>query len=54
MSTNGIIKIILGILLLLAFIPSGYLGLDGTLQTVLVILLAILGVKLILDGINQL
>lgn len=53
MSTSGLIKIALGIVLLLAFIPSGYLGIDGTLQTVLVILLAILGIKLILDGINE-
>lgn len=54
MTTNGLIKIALGIVLLLAFIPSGYLGLGGTLQTVLVILLAILGIKLVFDGMSEL
>lgn len=54
MNTNALFKIILGLVLLLAFIPTGYFGLEGSIQTILIILLAILGIKLIFDGINQL
>lgn len=54
MTTNGLIKIIIGVALVLAFIPTGYIGLTGAPQMILVVLCVILGIKLIMDGLNQL
>lgn len=53
MTTNGLIKIALGAALLLVFFPSGYLNLPDIARWIIVILAAVVGIKLILDGINQ-
>lgn len=54
MSTNGLLKLILGIALLFTFFPAGYLNLPQPAMYIVAILAAVLGIKLILDGINQL
>lgn len=54
MSTDAIIKIVLGVALLLVFFPSGYLNLPPVVNWIIIILAALLGIKLILDGVRQL
>lgn len=54
MSTNALLKLILGLALLFAFFPTGYLNLPQPVMYIVVILAAVLGIKLILDAINQL
>lgn len=54
MSTSSLVQIALGILLLLAFLPGRYLGLDNTLLMVLTVICVIIGIKLIIDGVNGL
>lgn len=54
MNTDAIIKIVLGVALLLVFWPAGYLALPPVLNWILIIVAAIIGIKLILDGINRL
>jgi hypothetical protein len=54
MSTNALLKIIIGVALVLAFIPTGYTQLAGLPMMILIIICVIAGIKLIMDGLNQL
>lgn len=54
MNTNAILTIAAGVALLLVFWPAGFFGLPPVLNWILIIVAAIIGIKLILDGINRL
>ncbi len=54
MTVQGLVKIAIGVALLLAFIPTRYIaGMQGVPMMILVIICLILGIKLIMDGLNQ-
>lgn len=54
MNINALVKIALGILLLLVFLPSSYIQLPQALYWILIIIAAIIGIKLIVDGVRSL
>jgi uncharacterized membrane protein YdcZ (DUF606 family) len=57
MNTNSIIKLILGVLLLALIFPAlgwgGFIAIPEVVKWILVILLALIGLKLIMDAVNR-
>lgn len=53
MSMDAIVKLILGIFLLSLFFPTAYVAMPDLVRWIIVIIGAVIGVKLILDAVNQ-
>lgn len=53
MTTDAIVRLILGIFLLSLFFPTAYFAMPDIVRWIIVIIGAVVGIKLILDAVNQ-